>query len=128
MHQHQTAHLVTDAVPIRLKLEMRLNFGCYKPRLSPTMLMQVGMSSSYSMDTSVSSGRTGTVFLPKRTSSLGHHLYRRVHSAEHATSLRGRPHHLGPIYLSRGGSIPVSAIGKAHTKQSGEENYDSSRG
>ena len=97
MHQHQIAHLVADAVPIRLKLEMRLNFGCYKPRLSPTMLMVVGMSSSYSMDTSVSSGRTRTVSLLKRTSSLGHHLYRRVHSDQQATSIRGRPKQVSPF-------------------------------
>ncbi len=97
MHQYQIAHLVANAVPIRLKLVMSLNFGCYKPRLSPTMLMEVGMSSSYSTDASVSSSKAGTVFRTNLHPAHRHRLYRWIHSHEHDSRLRGRQHQPGPF-------------------------------
>jgi hypothetical protein len=55
---NQIAHRFV-AMPIGLKLKMRLDFLCYKPRRCATMLMFLGTSPSYVMDTFVSS-RTGT--------------------------------------------------------------------
>ena len=60
--QNKVANL-SPAVPLRPELKMRLDLYCKKDRSRPTMPMALGMSSSYSIDTSVSSGRTGAVLL-----------------------------------------------------------------
>jgi hypothetical protein len=71
------------AIPVRPKLKMSLDLYCKKPRLAPTILMGISMSSFYSINAFASSGRTGTP-----------HLYRAD----------------GSVLLSRRGSIPVSAV------------------
>jgi hypothetical protein len=57
----QIAHHGIPTVPIRLELEMRLDFLRYKPRRCATMLMLLCMSSSYPTRGCVSSGRTRTL-------------------------------------------------------------------
>jgi hypothetical protein len=81
--QNKVAYLAL-AIPVRPELKMSLDLYCKKPRLPPTILMGVCMSSFYSINAFASSGRTGTP-----------HQY----------------HANGSVLLSRPGSIPVSAIG-----------------
>ena len=57
--QNKVANL-TLTVPVRPELKTRLDLYCKKDRSRITMPMQLGTSPSYSIDTSVSSGRTGT--------------------------------------------------------------------
>jgi hypothetical protein len=56
--QNQTANLLL-AIPRGAEREMALDFYCKKPRVSLTILIVLGMPSSYSIGASVSSGGTG---------------------------------------------------------------------
>ena len=96
--QNKIANL-PRTIPVRTKLKIRLDLYCKKPSDSLMMLIVVSMSSFYSIAAFVSSGRTGTVpFSPQSPS--------RTRKA--CASIKG--HLSGSVYMSRGGSIPVSAI------------------
>jgi hypothetical protein len=58
--QNQIASLAS-AIPVRAKLEMRLDLYRKKPSVSLMMLMCLSMSPFYSIDAFASSGTTGTV-------------------------------------------------------------------
>ena len=64
--QNKIANL-SLAIPVRTKLKMRRDLYCKNPSVSLMMLMVLSMSSFYSIDASVSSGRTGTVLFGAAT-------------------------------------------------------------